>query len=338
MTSPVGLHRVLEPEGVLPQAAQRLDTSPEIGADEVRIRVERLNLDAASFRQLATKHGGDGDAVRAEVLAIIEARGKMQNPVTGSGGMLIGTVEEVGPDSPLGLKPGDRVATLVSLTLTPLAITDGLARWDGRGEQVPCDGYAILFARSIAAVLPDDLDPELALAVLDVCGAPALTARVVRRYAAPTVAVLGGAGKSGSLSLAAARRAGAARTIGVVPDRDEAARLAASGLADVVAVADARDPVALAAEVGTADVTVVCVDVPGCEHGAILVTADGGTVVFFSMATSFAAAALGAEGLAADVTMVIGNGFVPGHADYALDLVRAEPAVRALVEARRTAH
>src|SRR5437588_774365 len=203
MTSPVGLHRVLEPEGVLPQAAQRLDTSPEIGADEVRIRVERLNLDAASFRQLATKHGGDGDAVRAEVAVIIAARGKMQNPVTGSGGMLIGTVDEVGPASPLGLKPGDRVATLVSLTLTPLAVTDRLARWDGRGEQVPCDGYAILFARSIAAVLPDDLDPELALAVLDVCGAPALTARVVRRYARDpdgagrpaTVAVIGAAGK-----------------------------------------------------------------------------------------------------------------------------------------------
>jgi len=162
MTSPVGLHRVVEPDGVLPQAATRLDASPEIVADEVRIRVERLNLDAASFRQLAGKHGGDGDAVRAEVRDIIAARGKMQNPVTGSGGMLIGTVEEVGPESAHGLKPGDRVATLVSLTLTPLTVTDGLARWDGRGEQVPCDGYAILFARSIAAVLPDDLDPELA--------------------------------------------------------------------------------------------------------------------------------------------------------------------------------
>jgi L-erythro-3,5-diaminohexanoate dehydrogenase len=338
MASPVGLHRVREPRGVLPQAAQRLDTSPEIGDDEVRIRVARLNLDAASFRQLTTKHGGDGAAVRAEVLEIIERRGKLQNPVTGSGGMLIGTVDAVGPASPLGLKPGDRVATLVSLTLTPLAVTDGLARWDGRGEQVPCDGYAILFARSVAAVLPDDLDPGLALAVLDVCGAPALTARVVRGYSAPTVAVLGGAGKSGSLSLAAARRAGAARTVGVVPDEEEAGRLQASGLADRVVVADARDPVALAAGVGTADVTVVCVDVPGCEHGAILVTADGGTVVFFSMATSFAAAALGAEGLAADVTMLVGNGYVPGHADYALDIVRAEPAVRVLIEARRTAH
>jgi L-erythro-3,5-diaminohexanoate dehydrogenase len=254
--------------------------------------------------------------------------------------MLIGTVEEVGPESPLGLKPGDEVATLVSLTLTPLAITDGLARWDGRGEQAPCDGHAILFGRSIAAVLPADLDPELALAVMDVCGAPALTARVIRaRATSPTVAVIGGAGKSGSLSLTAARRAGAARTVGVVPTTAERDRLAAAGLADVVALADARDPVALSAAVtaalgGPADVTVVCVDVPGCEHGAVLATADGGTVIFFSMATSFAAAALGAEGLAADVTMLIGNGYVPGHADFALDLVRAEPQVRRLFQER----
>lgn len=331
MSSHIGLHRVIEPPGALPQAALRLDASANIARDEVRIAVERLNLDAASFRQLAGKHGGDGAAVRAEVREIIASRGKMHNPVTGSGGMLIGTVDEVGPDSPLGLRPGDRVATLVSLTLTPLAITDGLAAWDGCSEQVPCAGHAILFARSIAAVLPDDLDPRLALAVLDVCGAPALTARVVVGYPQGTVVVLGGGGKSGSLSLAAARRAGAGRVIGVVPDQAEADRLRAAGLADRVVIADARVPVALAEAVGErADVTVVCVDVPGCEHGAILATRQGGTVVFFSMATSFSAAALGAEGLAADVTMLIGNGYLPGHASYALDLLRTEPGVRRL--------
>ncbi len=343
----VGLHRVVEPAGVLPQAAARLDASPAVGADEVRVRVQRLNLDAASFRQLSEKHGGDGAAVRAEVLDIVAARGKMQNPVTGSGGMLIGVVEEVGADSPLPVKVGDRVATLVSLTLTPLVIADGLRGWDGRSEQVPCDGHAILFARSIVAVLPADLDPELALAVFDVCGAPALTDRVVRRHGFDaaedvTVAVLGGAGKSGSLALAAARRAGA-RTVGVVPTAVERDRLAAAGLADEVALADARDPVAVAAAVsaalgGPATVTVVCVDVAGCEHGAILATADGGTVVFFSMATSFAAAALGAEGLAADVTMLVGNGYVPGHADFALDLLRQVPAARRLFEARLAGH
>jgi L-erythro-3,5-diaminohexanoate dehydrogenase len=345
MTFPVGLSRVLEPVGVLPQAAWRLDARPELGADEVRIRLERLNLDAASFRQLSGKHGGDGAAVRAEVLEIIGTRGKMHNPVTGSGGMLIGVVDEVGPESPLPVKVGDRVATLVSLTLTPLAVTDGLAGWDGRSEQVPAAGHAILFGRSVVAVLPDDLAPELALAVFDVCGAPALTDRVVRGHAAAgrvSVAVLGGAGKSGSLALTAARLAGA-RTVAVVVSDAERGALHAAGLADQVAVADARDPLAVSSAVvaalgGPATVTVVCVDVPGCEHGAILATASGGTVVFFSMATSFPAAALGAEGLAADVTMLIGNGYVPGHAAFALDVVRRTPAVRALFEARIAAH
>ncbi|MBO0871554.1 MAG: zinc-binding alcohol dehydrogenase, partial [Micromonosporaceae bacterium] len=148
----------------------------------------------------------------------------------------------------------------------------------------------------------------------------------------------GAAGKSGCLALAAARRSGAGRTVGVVPNQVEANRLRDSGLADVVAIADARDPVALAQAIGTpADVMVVCVDVPGCEHGAILATAPGGTVIFFSMATSFPAAALGAEGLAADVTMLIGNGYLPGHDQYALDLVRTEPGVRALFDARLAA-
>jgi L-erythro-3,5-diaminohexanoate dehydrogenase len=380
--SVLGLHRVLEPSGVLPQAAWRLDPSPSIAVDEVLVRVDRLNLDAASYRQLREAHDSDPDKIRAAVLDIVATRGKMQNPVTGSGGMLTGTVDAVGEESPLGLKPGQRIATLVSLTLTPLVITDGLARWDGASEQVPCEGHAVLFARSIAAVLPDDLVPELALAVMDVCGAPALTQRIVRKAAEPSgtdvsgtdvsgagvsgtsgpvVLILGAAGKSGSLSAAAARAAGAARVIGVVPHEAEAALLrsvdpagdgaadgAADGdasaagrhqpLVDAIVIADARDPVGLAEGVahagGPADVTVVCVDAPGCEGGAILSTAQGGTVIFFSMATSFSGAALGAEGMAADVTMLIGNGYVPGHADLALELIRTNPAVRALFERR----
>ena len=369
-SSPLGLHRVIDPPGVLPQAAWQLDPAPAIAPDEVRIRVDRLNLDAASYRHLRETYAADPDKIRAAVLDIITTRGKMQNPVTGSGGMLTGTVEEVGPTSPLGLKPGQRIATLVSLTLTPLAITDGLSRWDTHSEQVPCEGHAILFARSIAAVLPDDLPVPLSLAVLDVCGAPALTQRVVTEGC--VAVIIGAAGKSGSLSAVAARQAGAAKVIGVVPTEAEATLLRSltiaqdggaesaagasenqqswssrrpthlprpeSPLLDEIVIADARDPVGLATKVGEAggpaDVTVVCVDVAGCEGGAILSTKQGGTVIFFSMATSFAAAALGAEGAAADVTMLVGNGYVPGHADLALGLIRSVPSVRKLFEQR----
>ena len=369
-SSPLGLHRVIDPPGVLPQAAWQLDAAPAIAPDEVRIRVDRLNLDAASYRHLRETYAADPDKIRSAIREIIATRGKMQNPVTNSGGMLTGTVEEVGPESPLGLNPGQRIATLVSLTLTPLVITDGLSRWDGLSEQVPCEGHAILFARSIAAVLPDDLPVPLSLAVLDVCGAPALTSRVVKEGA--VVVIIGAAGKSGSLSAAAARQAGAAKIIGVVPNEAEATLLRSlttaqdggaesaagasenqqswssrrpthmprpeSPLVDEIVVADARDPVGLGVRVGVAggpaDVTVVCVDVAGCEGGAILSTKQGGTVIFFSMATSFAAAALGAEGLAADVTMLVGNGYVPGHADLALGLIRSVPSVRKLFEQR----
>ena len=369
-SSPLGLHRVVTPAGVLPQAAWRLDPDPAIWPDEVLVGVERLNLDAASFRQLREATGGDPAAMRDAVLGIVADRGKMQNPVTGSGGMLTGVVREAGPDSPLGLRPGDRIATLVSLSLTPLVITDGLAGWDGTSEQVPCRGHAILFARSIAAVLPDDLPVPLSLAAMDVCGAPALTHRVVAGWRGrpgtgagsggqpngPVVAILGAAGKSGSLSAAAARRAGAGLVIGVVPHEREAALLRTAGpadagrtaadeaaggrpcLADAIVIADATDPVGVSDAVrsagGPADVTVVCVDVPGCEGGAILSTAQGGTVIFFSMATSFSAAALGAEGVAADVTMLVGNGYTPGHAELAIDLIRTEPGVRRIFDAR----
>ena len=223
-SSPIGLHRVLEPAGRAAPggpAARHRPRGPRRRGAAARRAPQPRRRELPAARDQA--HGGDGDAIRAEVLAIIRERGKMHNPVTGSGGMLIGVVDAVGPRSPLGLvarRPrGD----------ARLAHPDaaGGGRRPGRAGTAAASrcraaGHAILFGRSIAARLPADLPPGLALAVLDVCGAPALTRRVVGRAAAdlgrpPVVAVIGGAGKSGSLALAAARDAGAGRTIGVVP-------------------------------------------------------------------------------------------------------------------------
>jgi L-erythro-3,5-diaminohexanoate dehydrogenase len=85
---------------------------------------------------------------------------------------------------------------------------------------------------------------------------------------------------------------------------------------------------------GAFDLVVNCATVPGTEMASILSARDGGTVLFFSMATSFTAAALGAEGVGKDAAILVGNGFVPGHAELTLGLVRRHAGLRALLEVR----
>lgn len=332
---PYGLQRVVAPKGALPQRAETLDPSLPIHEDELLLDVDALNVDAASFKQISTAARGDPERIGAEIARIVATRGKLHNPVTGSGGMLIGRVREVGPRHPAAgrLAPGDRVATLVSLTLTPLRLETILAVRPAI-DRVECRGTAILFASGLWARLPDDLPERLALAALDVCGAPALVAR----HVSPGMRVLVlGAGKSGALVCAQAREAMGGRGEVVAADRAPAALevLMRLGICDRTVALDATDAVgALGAVGGGYDLVVNCASVPGTEMASILPVRDGGTVIFFSMATSFTAAALGAEGVGRDALLVMGNGYVPGHADLTLELLRRLPRLRAHFEER----
>jgi L-erythro-3,5-diaminohexanoate dehydrogenase len=340
VSDPYGLGRVLNEPGVLPQRAQALDASLPARANELLVDVDSLNIDAASFRQLKEAAGGDPDKISKSIQAIVRARGKMQNPVTGSGGMLIGRVREVGQEHPASgqLAPGDRIATLVSLSLTPLHLDEVKAVHLGK-DRVDVRGYAILFASGLFARLPPDLPDTLALAALDVCGAPALIERLVRP--GMRVALLG-AGKSGALSLAQARRSleGKGKLLALDISQSALDTLRGLGLCDVTLRVDATQAVAMMEAVREAtggwlcDLVVNCASVPNTEMGTILSVRDGGTALFFSMATSFTAATLGAEGVGKDVTLVMGNGYVPGHAELTLELLRSDARLRELFSAR----
>lgn len=335
-----GLGRVVGEAGVLPQRAKKLDPSLPLRSGELLIDVESLNIDAASFKQLKDSSGGDAKRLTAAITAIVAERGKMHNPVTGSGGMLIGRVRQVSADHPAHgtLAVGDRIATLVSLTLTPLLI-DEVKAIHPAIDRVDVRGHAILFPSGLYARLPEDLPDTLALAALDVCGAPALVARHVRP--GMKVAVLG-AGKSGALCLAQARRQleGKGELLALDISREALAALEGIGLCDRGLVVDATQAVRVMEEVRAAtagtlcDLVVNCASVGNTEMASILSVREGGVVIFFSMATSFTAAALGAEGVGKDATMIVGNGYVPGHADLTLSLLRSEPKLRSLFEQR----
>ncbi|MBN2205477.1 MAG: zinc-binding dehydrogenase [Thermoleophilia bacterium] len=328
-----GAHRVIEPTAVLPQPAWRVDNAMEIYDNEILIDVDTLNIDAASFTQIEEAEGGDVVKMARHSLGIIKERGKHHNPVTGSGGVLCGTVAAIGPafERP-GVAVGDPVAVLHSLSLTPLRV-DEIVSVNKATCQLAVRGQAIVFQTGVYAHMPDDMDGALALAVYDVAGAPAQTAKLARP--GQTVFIVGAGGKAGLLCAYEARkRVGiTGRIIGIELGDAARRRLERTGLADVIIQGSATDQIFVreAVERATggemADVTVNCVNVPDTELSSVLATRDDGTVYFFSMATSFTAAALGAEGVGADTTMIIGNGYTKDHAAIALNTLRESPVL-----------
>ncbi len=335
-----GTHRVIEPKGVLTQAAYKIDNNmDEIYSNEILCNVTALNIDSASFTQISDACGGDEQKIGEMIMGIVSERGKQQNPVTGSGGMFMGNVAKIGDDlkGKIDLKEGDKVVSLVSLSLTPLKINK-IKAIHKEIDRVDVDAQAILFESGIYAKMPDDMSEPLALAALDVAGAPAQARKLPKE--GDDVLILGANGKSGVLcAYEALKKVGPnGKVVGVVRNPKQVQGLIDLGVYTDVIVADFTKPVevmeaALAITGGKEyDISICCVNIENCEMAAILPVRDDGLVYFFSMATSFTKAALGAEGIGKDVTMIVGNGYTKNHAEITLNVLRENAKIRKLFE------
>lgn len=333
-----GTHRVIEPKGTLPQPAYKLDNTMVIFDNELLIDVITLNIDSASYTQIQDATNRDAKKMEEMIMSIVSERGKMQNPITGSGGMLIGTIKQIGQNFPnKKIKVGDKIATLVSLSLTPLKINK-ITHLDPNHDQIDIEGQAILFESGIFAVLPADMPEKLALAALDVAGAPAQVDRLVKE--GDTVCIIGGGGKSGILCCyQAMKNVGLTGNVIVVEYSPEnAQRIIDMNLAHNVIIADATNVMDVYQKVTEitgprgCDVTINNVNVPNTEMTSILITKGQGVIYFFSMATSFTKAALGAEGVGKDIHLIVGNGYAKGHAELTLNILRESKEIKNLFE------
>ena len=327
-----GAHRVIEPPNVLPKAAQRLDNQSPPLDNEIGIRVQALHITSTSFTRLWDEAEEHEARFAGTVMDIVQRQGKFQDPLTGSGGVLLGTADFIGPALRLDLQAGDPLVTMVSLALTPLRLHKVGAVNPFLG-QVEVDGYAILFESGLWAKLPDDLPSELALMALDVAGAPSYANRYVKT--GQRVLVIGG-GKAGLLCMHEAKKKAGETGQVILVEKDQSRGQAARslGLADSLIVADASNSLEVMQQVekltdgALADISFNCASLPNTEMSAILSTKDEGQIIFFSMATDFSRATLGAEGAGKPVQMIIGNGYLPGHADLALQALRENRALR----------
>lgn len=321
-----GAHRVIEPPNALPKAAQRLNNQSPPLDNEIGIRVEALHITSTSFTRLWQEAEKNEERFATTLMDIVNRQGKFQDPATGSGGVLLGSVDFIGPALKIDLLPQEPIVTMVSLALTPLRL-ERVKKINPALGQVEVDGYAILFETGLWARLPDDMPRELAMMALDVAGAPAYASRYVKP--GQRILIIGG-GKAGLLCMHEAKKQVGENGQVILVEKDEArGQVARSlGLADNLIIADAGNGLEVMRQVenvtdgALADVSFNCVSLPNTEMSAILSTRDEGRVIFFSMATDFSRAALGAEGAGKPVEMIIGNGYIPGHAQIALQILR----------------
>ncbi|MBI2339569.1 MAG: L-erythro-3,5-diaminohexanoate dehydrogenase [Deltaproteobacteria bacterium] len=337
---PWGLNRVVKPKGVLPQSADRLEASLPIFDNEILVSVSKLQIDAASLRQLmgeipsspplsnlsagCVAEGGGGGFLAQKILAIVAERGKMHNPKTNSGGVFLGTVEAIGPGHPQAkeLRIGDPVVSLVSLTLTPLSIKE-IGMVDEKKGQISVSGSAIVFESGSVRKMPADLSEGAVLAAWDVCGGPAQVKRTVREGEKILIIGLGKAGKA----MACMAEEVGALVYGVDADLSAVAWCQAN-IKGHFAALDATHPMEVYTWVNEmtrgalADVAVNSASIEGTEMSGVVSCRDGGKALFFGMRTSFQKTVLGAEGIGKDVLLLMGSGYVPGHAELMLNLLR----------------
>lgn len=332
----LGSWRSVRPAGALPHLAEVVDAAAAINEHEVLVDVDLLHVDATSFAQIRAELGADPVRMAARIAEIVAARGALQNPVTGSGGVARGRVLEVGAASRAGVSPGDLVVPLVSLIALPLVL-DEVGPVDPGTPEVPVRGRAVVTGRMPVLRVPDDL-ADCALTAADVY--PVASYARTRAGVGDHVVVLG-AGMAGLLGAVAARETvGETGAVTVVDVSEEALARVVAAVPDAVTVAcDARDAVSTATALRDrglrpADLTLAVTSARGCEGTALLLTAGSGTVLFFSTATSFAAAALGSDPLGTAARLELSNGVTPDHGAWTLDLLRRHPVLRAAFAGR----
>ncbi len=334
MLDAFGLSRSLEPSRSMPQQAWKVDNTMELRPDELLVDVKIVSINLVSFNEIWEETGGDDSLLRRRVLEIIGERGKLHNPVTNTGGMLYGTVAGMGPGYPnrYGVKPGDEIISLVSLSIVPLKL-ERILSVDYESAQLEVEGQAILYAGSPVVKKPQDMPLRVAISAMDEAGAPACTHRIVQ--GGQEVLVLGASGRTGLLCGYAARdKMGFdGWLVGVVRDRESKALLEEYGLYDEVLDLDASalERFCGAEEGGIArrfDVVINCINSVNTEVASLVAVKPRGTIYFATLGCDYKFAGLTAESVGKEVGIIPYTGFMDGHAEYTLGLLRRFPRMQ----------
>ncbi len=332
-----GLNRVLEPKGVVPATAWKIDNSRALSSKEARVSLERIHLEWGNFQQICTSSGYDENKIRSKILDLVEKRGKLHNPFIGSGGVLIGTVEEIAEDltSEVGAVTGDRICCIASLSSIPVYIEE-IQEIDFNYGQIVCSGYAILFETSPIYKMNEDLSPDYTLAAIDEAGSLFGAYNIALEHENKNQVIIGRTVYGTLLYAAALREAGVSGShVRVIMDEDSREGLSRKEIQEImkplveeVFFTDLAQPVdsferlrQIEPNLGQVDQVIVAEDIFGAETLAVLMIKPFGDVYFTSVENHYGAAQLAAESLGKITTMYAFDQYLKDYPQFTMGIV-----------------
>ena len=288
-----GIDRSLTPRRTFTPLAWELDNSSQLKSGEVRIALGKVHVEGTSFRQICQEAGNDEEQIKEKIKDIVIRRGKLHNPVTDTGGLFCGVIEEIDGDYPntKGLKPGDEVICNSSLAGIPMYI-DKITSIDKVYPQFDAEGYAISLPGMPIVKRPKDI--PIGYTIRKAAGEDAEIFCLLDRN---TPVALKGPGIE---------------------------RLKANVFTDLFYVNMMRPAECLQQFDGKqqVDMVVNCADVPGAETISVVAAKSGGTLIFANFNSNYNIALYVTEATSKDLQIKCADGYLEQYDEFDFEIVR----------------
>ena len=328
-----GLDRVITPQQVFPPSAWQLDNSSALKKGEMRISLRKIHIEGTSFRQICQEAANDKEVIKEKIKDIIIKRGKLHNPVTDTGGLFYGVIEEIDKDydNTKGLKVGDEVICNTSLAGIPLYI-DSITSIDSTFPQIDAEGYAIALPGMPVIRKPKDLPVDMLLYTFNESGTIYTVAREAKGKS--RFAVVGNSILMNLLYGYTIRQAaGPGAEIYCVFDRNTEVMLEGpkldeimSQVFDQISYNNLLRPVTCLKsfkQYPPVDMVVNTADIPGSETVSVMATKSGGTIVFANFISNYNMALYVTEAVSRDLQIKCADGYLEKYDEFDFEIVRA---------------
>lgn len=327
-----GIDRVLEPKYVLPTCAWKLDNSRKIGPQEMRISIRKIHIETTSFKQICIEANNHDELIKEKIMDIVMKRGKMHNPVTDTGGLLYGVIDEIGEEykNDKGLKVGDEILCNTSLAGVPLYINRVISV-DKSFMQIDVEGYAIVFDKIAVVPKPEGLPLNLLLFTFNESGT---LYRVSRNAEVNQSFLIVGNNILTNLLFGFVIRKKAGINANIVCLMDKKTDMVLMGKSvdsllakvfDEIHYVNILRPVECVEKLNLEDkfdMTVNCADIPGAETINILATKQEGTVIFANLINNYNIALYITESVSKHLNMMCADGYLEAYDEFDIEIIQ----------------